>query len=110
VRAVKEVSSYLGNTPAVARASYIDPRVFDRYQDGLSIAGVFEELGAQPGDTAIQGPVEAAVIALIAEHDTDAVVRADELAELVGVERGHGRQAAVHAAAAAAEKGSAAGG
>ena len=29
-RAVKEVSYYLGNTPAVCRASYIDPRVFDR--------------------------------------------------------------------------------
>jgi DNA topoisomerase-1 len=87
VRAVKEVSTYLGNTPAVARGSYIDPRVFDRYQDGISIAGVFEDLGAQPGDTAIQGPVEAAVIDLIAEHDNDAVVRTDELAELVGVER-----------------------
>jgi DNA topoisomerase IB len=86
VRAVKEVSAYLGNTPAVARASYIDPRVFDRYQDGLSIAGVFEELGAVPGDTAIQGPVEAAVIDLIAEHDNNAVVRTEELAELVGVE------------------------
>ena len=28
-RAVKEVSHYLGNTPAVCRASYIDPRVID---------------------------------------------------------------------------------
>ena len=33
-RAVKEVAYYLGNTPAVARASYIDPRVFDRFRDG----------------------------------------------------------------------------
>ena len=33
-RAIKEVAHYLGNTPAVARASYIDPRVFDRYRDG----------------------------------------------------------------------------
>jgi DNA topoisomerase I len=37
VRAVKEVSHYLGNTPAVCRASYIDPRVFDAYQGGLVI-------------------------------------------------------------------------
>ena len=36
-RAVKEVAHYLGNTPAVARASYIDPRVFDRYRDGETI-------------------------------------------------------------------------
>jgi len=74
-RAVKEVAFYLGNTPAVARASYIDPRVFDRYQDGLTIAGVLEELGAEPGDTAIQGPVEAAVIDLIEGHESDAIVR-----------------------------------
>jgi DNA topoisomerase I len=37
-RAVKEVAHYLGNTPAVARASYIDPRVFDRFADGITVA------------------------------------------------------------------------
>jgi DNA topoisomerase-1 len=37
VRAVKEVAFYLGNTPTVARSSYIDPRVFDRYSDGQTI-------------------------------------------------------------------------
>ena len=37
-RAVKEVSHYLGNTPAVCRASYIDPRVIDAYNGGLTIA------------------------------------------------------------------------
>jgi DNA topoisomerase IB len=31
-RAVEEVARYLGNTPTVARASYIDPRVFDRFR------------------------------------------------------------------------------
>jgi DNA topoisomerase IB len=36
-RAVKEVAHYLGNTPAVCRASYIDPRVFDAYEGGLII-------------------------------------------------------------------------
>jgi DNA topoisomerase I len=36
-RAVKEVAHYLGNTPTVARASYIDPRVFDRFDGGLTI-------------------------------------------------------------------------
>jgi DNA topoisomerase IB len=64
-RAVKEVAFYLGNTPAVARASYIDPRVFDRYQDGQTIAGVLGEIGEDPDDTAIQGPVEAAVVDLL---------------------------------------------
>ena len=36
-RAVKEVSEALGNTPAVCRASYIDPRVLDRYRNGDTI-------------------------------------------------------------------------
>jgi DNA topoisomerase-1 len=35
--AVKQVSEALGNTPAVCRASYIDPRVLDRYRDGVTI-------------------------------------------------------------------------
>jgi DNA topoisomerase I len=64
-RAVKEVAHYLGNTPAVARASYIDPRVFDRYRDGKTIAHALP-LVADDGDApAIQGPVEEAVLDLI---------------------------------------------
>lgn len=35
--AVRETAALLGNTPAVARASYIDPRVFDLYRDGVTI-------------------------------------------------------------------------
>jgi DNA topoisomerase IB len=35
--AVKTVASALGNTPAVCRRSYIDPRVFDRYRDGETV-------------------------------------------------------------------------
>lgn len=36
-QAVDQVSEALGNTPAVCRASYIDPRVLDRYRDGVTI-------------------------------------------------------------------------
>ena len=36
-RAVKQVAAALGNTPAVCRRSYIDPRVFDHYRDGETI-------------------------------------------------------------------------
>jgi DNA topoisomerase IB len=78
-RAVKEVAHYLGNTPAVARGSYIDPRVFDRYQDGLTIGGVMGDLAADPDDTAIQGPVEEAVIDLIEGHESRAIVAADDV-------------------------------
>src|SRR5438067_3433779 len=62
-RAVKEVAYHLGNTPAVARASYIDPRVFDRYRDGTIIA--VHDLAHDPEGTAIQGEVEEAVLDLI---------------------------------------------
>jgi DNA topoisomerase I len=37
-RAVRQVSSALGNTPTVARGSYIDPRVIDSFQRGEVIA------------------------------------------------------------------------
>ena len=62
-RAVKEVAFYLGNTPAVARNSYIDPRVFDRFRDGQTIR--LEHVAAAPDATAIQGPVEEAVLDLL---------------------------------------------
>jgi DNA topoisomerase I len=35
VLAVKATAEALGNTPSVARSSYIDPRVFDRYRRGI---------------------------------------------------------------------------
>jgi DNA topoisomerase I len=63
VRAIKEVAFYLGNTPTVARTSYIDPRVLDRYRDGQTIE--LELVGADAGQTAIQGPVEQAVLDLL---------------------------------------------
>lgn len=35
--AIKRVAERLGNTPAVCRSSYIDPRVLDRFRDGKAI-------------------------------------------------------------------------
>jgi DNA topoisomerase IB len=40
--AMKEVGELLGNTPAVARNSYVDPRVVDMYEEG-KVAGKGEE-------------------------------------------------------------------
>jgi DNA topoisomerase IB len=66
-RAVKEVAHYLGNTPAVCRSSYIDPRVFDRFQGGLTIGGVLPEFADVEGNNeALQGAVEEAVVDLLA--------------------------------------------
>lgn len=63
--AVKGVADLLGNTPAVARRAYIDPRVFDRYRDGETIGGALSLVAADGDATAIQGPVEDAVLDLI---------------------------------------------
>lgn len=35
--AIKEVAGQLGNTPAVCRASYVDPRVIDRFVEGVVV-------------------------------------------------------------------------
>jgi len=64
-RAVKEVAHHLGNTPAVARASYIDPRVFDRFDGGLTIGGVLEEYAVDESSWNVQRTVEEAVLDLI---------------------------------------------
>ena len=82
-RAVQEVAHYLGNTPAVCRASYIDPRVFDRYDSGWTIHPVLEELGAEAqfGELSTQGVIEEAVLDLIEDpRDADTVERAAKIA------------------------------
>ncbi len=73
--AIKTVAAYLGNTPAVCRASYVDPRVIDRYQAGVTIApalGVLVEGGADLADTRVRARVEAAVGELLAEAPASA--------------------------------------
>lgn len=66
-RAMKEVSEYLGNTPTVARASYVDPRVIDLYEDGVTIEPALRELGegASFGEPATHGAIETAVLELL---------------------------------------------
>ncbi len=76
-RAMQEVSSYLGNTPTVARSSYVDPRVIDLFEDGTTIEPILEEVGvgAASGEPATHGAVEAAVLELLT-HPADAKRRA----------------------------------
>jgi DNA topoisomerase I len=76
--AVKSVARFLGNTPAVCRASYIDPRVFDRFDGGLTVGGVFERLPEDPADwPEIQRPIEEAVLDLIDRRESPAIERLD---------------------------------
>ncbi|HSU72093.1 MAG TPA: DNA topoisomerase IB, partial [Micrococcaceae bacterium] len=40
--AMREVAEHLGNTPTIARKSYVDPRVLDRYMQGETLdAGTY---------------------------------------------------------------------
>jgi len=66
-RAIQEVAAYLGNTPAVCRRSYIDPRVIDLYHDGVTIERTLTRLGAdaQFGQLATQGAIEGAVLRML---------------------------------------------
>jgi len=67
-RVCQEVAGYLGNTPAVARASYLDPRVISRYEEGRTIAASLGGLGKENtfGDLATAGHAERAVLKLLA--------------------------------------------
>ena len=75
--AVKDVASFLGNTPAVARASYVDPRLFDRFAEGRTVRPALERAGLDletasadevfaPG---IRETVEAAVLDLLEDRE-----------------------------------------
>ncbi len=71
-RAMKEVAHYLGNTPAVCRASYVDPRIVDRFMEGRTVRPALERAGLAPaGDPGatlvVQGAIEAAVLDLLEE-------------------------------------------
>lgn len=69
-RVVREVADYLGNTPAVARASYIDPRIIDLYERGITIEPVLKDLGKDRdmGELATRGSAENAVLGLLTKH------------------------------------------
>ncbi len=64
-QAIREVARYLGNTPAVCRASYVDPRVLDRHAAGDTIAPVLKHLGEQPDAGPVPEPIERAVLRLL---------------------------------------------
>jgi DNA topoisomerase IB len=63
-KAIEEVSEFLGNTPAIARASYVDPRVVDLYEDGVTIGGAIGRNLEDPD--ARQAALERAVRRLLA--------------------------------------------
>jgi DNA topoisomerase IB len=63
--AYKQVSEQLGNTPAVCKASYVDPRVVDRFENGETVAHVLGEADEAEADRDIQKVLESAVCRLL---------------------------------------------
>ena len=63
VAAMKEVAEFLGNTPALARSSYVDPRVVDAYEEGTTIQAATRRKAATPDER--QTILERAVLRLL---------------------------------------------
>ncbi|WP_374457441.1 DNA topoisomerase IB [Nocardioides sp.] len=59
--AMKEVSEFLGNTPTLARTSYVDPRVVEAYERGRTV----KVRGRYDTDDARQAALERAVLKLL---------------------------------------------
>jgi DNA topoisomerase I len=64
-QAIETVAAYLGNTPTVCRASYVDPRVIDRFHAGVTITPAIGEGGPDLGRPRIRARVEHAVLELL---------------------------------------------
>ncbi|NYG57065.1 DNA topoisomerase IB [Nocardioides perillae] len=62
--AMKEVSQFLGNTPTLARSSYVDPRVVEAYERGDTIAAATGKDYDNPDER--QAALERATLRLLA--------------------------------------------
>ena len=69
-QAMKQVATYLGNTPAVARKSYVDPRLVDLFADGVTISPALADLDTDLSDGTTHGEIEAAVLGLLQVRDS----------------------------------------
>jgi len=68
-RVVRDVADHMGNTPAVCRSAYIDPRVLDRFLD----AGERADLAGLDVDMeALSGEVEEVVLRFLSEDKHEA--------------------------------------
>jgi DNA topoisomerase IB len=63
-KAMVEVAEYLGNTPAIARSSYVDSRVIDLYEQGVTIETAVRRRYKTPAER--QAAYERAVLKMLA--------------------------------------------
>jgi DNA topoisomerase I len=62
---VKDVAEHLGNTPAVARSAYIDPRVVERFEADDTIEDALADVDLEDLEQGIPEELETAVLDLI---------------------------------------------
>ncbi len=62
--AMREVAEFLGNTPALARSAYVDPRVLDAYDEGRTIRAATRR--RYPGPEERRAGLERATLRLLA--------------------------------------------
>jgi DNA topoisomerase IB len=62
---MRAVADQLGNTPAVARRSYVDPRVIEAYERGLTIAPALRQAQRKRSPEARRESIEQATVRLI---------------------------------------------
>lgn len=63
--AVARVAERLGNTPAIARDSYIDPRVIETYLDGRTLSHFQALIESELADGELTGPEERAILRML---------------------------------------------
>jgi DNA topoisomerase IB len=68
---MRAVSDQLGNTPAVARRSYVDPRVVSAYEQGLTIAPALQRAKRQRTPEARRETIERATARMIRRTKPD---------------------------------------
>lgn len=75
--AMREAAEFLGNTPAVARASYVDPRVIDRFEEGRTIRPALDRMGGRAFEgSGWSHALERAVLDLLTEGSEPAAAAA----------------------------------
>ncbi|UUZ60637.1 DNA topoisomerase IB [Nocardioides sp. B-3] len=65
-RAMKEVAEFLGNTPALARSAYVDPRVIEAYESGSTITNAARRSSGTSDER--QAALERATLKLLRER------------------------------------------
>ncbi len=63
--AMREVAEFLGNTPALARSSYVDPRVVDAYEEDRTIRAAVRRTSGEVDADARRAALERATLRLV---------------------------------------------